>query len=582
MNKILSSLISWFDKSINNLSLPKVIILFFIIGLITYAKSLSNGFVGDDLSQILNNNAIRSLGNIPKFFTAGTFYNPVTQKLEGLYYKPLLTTYFSLIYSVASSHAFFYHLVQILLHVTNSILVYLLGLKFFNKRLSILLGLIFLVHPINSEAVLYISSAQEPLFLFFGMFAFLLTIKGKPEGRNFFLVILFLFISVLFKETGLLFSISILVYVYFFKKKYFLKFFLSIYVIFIIYLIMRASAVPIFKYNIGFSPISTLGLGRRLINIPFILFSYIKAFLFPVDLASNQTWVVKFISYDKFYRPLLIDILFFGLVILLGIYLWLKRRAEFRMYLLFVIVFFVSLGLHLQIIPLDSTFAERWFYSPTVGLLMLLGIVLEKGLGENKKIIFASFCLGIIMLVALGWRTATRSFDWKDEFTLFSQDVKVNKDSYIIEMGLGYAYAQKKDYDTAINHLERSTQIYPYVTNFTELGTAYSQRGDFVKAEESYKNALKIKDFYLTYENLASLYYGQLKDYEKAIEITKRGVSIYPSSSKLRFILALSYYKLNDMKNAQQTALECYNRIKDQNCYKLYYGIPNKIPLEGI
>jgi len=578
----LSSLISWFDKSINNLSLPKVIILFFIIGLITYAKSLSNGFVGDDLSQILNNNAIRSLGNIPKFFTAGTFYNPVTQKLEGLYYKPLLTTYFSLIYSVASSHAFFYHLVQILLHVTNSILVYLLGLKFFNKRLSILLGLIFLVHPINSEAVLYISSAQEPLFLFFGMFAFLLTIKGKPEGRNFFLVILFLFISVLFKETGLLFSISILVYVYFFKKKYFLKFFLSIYVIFIIYLIMRASAVPIFKYNIGFSPISTLGLGRRLINIPFILFSYIKAFLFPVDLASNQTWVVKFISYDKFYRPLLIDILFFGLVILLGIYLWLKRRAEFRMYLLFVIVFFVSLGLHLQIIPLDSTFAERWFYSPTVGLLMLLGIVLEKGLGENKKIIFASFCLGIIMLVALGWRTATRSFDWKDEFTLFSQDVKVNKDSYIIEMGLGYAYAQKKDYDTAINHLERSTQIYPYVTNFTELGTAYSQRGDFVKAEESYKNALKIKDFYLTYENLASLYYGQLKDYEKAIEITKRGVSIYPSSSKLRFILALSYYKLNDMKNAQQTALECYNRIKDQNCYKLYYGIPNKIPLEGI
>ena len=578
----MSSLISWFDKSINNLSLPKVIILFFIIGLITYAKSLSNGFVGDDLSQILNNNAIRSLGNIPKFFTAGTFYNPVTQKLEGLYYKPLLTTYFSLIYSVASSHAFFYHLVQILLHVTNSILVYLLGLKFFNKRLSILLGLIFLVHPINSEAVLYISSAQEPLFLFFGMFAFLLTIKGKPEGRNFFLVILFLFISVLFKETGLLFSISILVYVYFFKKKYFLKFFLSIYVIFIIYLIMRASAVPIFKYNIGFSPISTLGLGRRLINIPFILFSYIKAFLFPVDLASNQTWVVKFISYDKFYRPLLIDILFFGLVILLGIYLWLKRRAEFRMYLLFVIVFFVSLGLHLQIIPLDSTFAERWFYSPTVGLLMLLGIVLEKGLGENKKIIFASFCLGIIMLVALGWRTATRSFDWKDEFTLFSQDVKVNKDSYIIEMGLGYAYAQKKDFDTAINHLERSTQIYPYVTNFTELGTAYSQRGDFVKAEESYKNALKIKDFYLTYENLASLYYGQLKDYEKAIEITKRGVSIYPSSSKLRFILALSYYKLNDMKNAQQTALECYNRIKDQNCYKLYYGIPNKIPLEGI
>ena len=578
----MSSLISWFDKSINNLSLPKVIILFFIIGLITYAKSLSNGFVGDDLSQILNNNAIRSLGNIPKFFTAGTFYNPVTQKLEGLYYKPLLTTYFSLIYSVASSHAFFYHLVQILLHVTNSILVYLLGLKFFNKRLSILLGLIFLVHPINSEAVLYISSAQEPLFLFFGMFAFLLTIKGKPEGRNFFLVILFLFISVLFKETGLLFSISILVYVYLFKKKYFLKFFLSIYVIFIIYLIMRASAVPIFKYNIGFSPISTLGLGRRLINIPFILFSYIKAFLFPVDLASNQTWVVKFISYDKFYRPLLIDILFFGLVILLGIYLWLKRRAEFRMYLLFVIVFFVSLGLHLQIIPLDSTFAERWFYSPTVGLLMLLGIVLEKGLGENKKIIFASFCLGIIMLVALGWRTATRSFDWKDEFTLFSQDVKVNKDSYIIEMGLGYAYAQKKDYDTAINHLERSTQIYPYVTNFTELGTAYSQRGDFVKAEESYKNALKIKDFYLTYENLASLYYGQLKDYEKAIEITKRGVSIYPSSSKLRFILALSYYKLNDMKNAQQTALECYNRIKDQNCYKLYYGIPNKIPLEGI
>jgi len=64
-----------------------------------------------------------------------------------------------------------FHLLQLLLHVTNAFLLFLILRKFVSSNISIPLAIIYLVHHINTEAVVYISDLQDILFVFFGLLA---------------------------------------------------------------------------------------------------------------------------------------------------------------------------------------------------------------------------------------------------------------------------------------------------------------------------------------------------------------------------------------------------------------------------
>src|SRR5260221_7740403 len=130
------------------------------LGIFVYFNSLANNFISDDFPQIINNLYIHSLANISAFFTGSTFYNGGSN-INGAYYKPLLTTYFSFIYTFFGPNYSLFHFFQISLHILNTYLLFVLLKHFFKKLLALLLSLIFLVHPINSEAVFYISAMQE-------------------------------------------------------------------------------------------------------------------------------------------------------------------------------------------------------------------------------------------------------------------------------------------------------------------------------------------------------------------------------------------------------------------------------------
>lgn len=137
-----------------------------------YAGSLSNGFHLDDFHSIVNNPHIRQLADVPTFFRdAGTFsVNP-----KSAMYRPLLLTTFALDHALFGGRAAGYHAVSILLHGLTAIMAlwWLLGLGV-QSRVAVLTALLFAVHPINSEAVCYISSRSEVLMALFVLSALLL------------------------------------------------------------------------------------------------------------------------------------------------------------------------------------------------------------------------------------------------------------------------------------------------------------------------------------------------------------------------------------------------------------------------
>ncbi|MGH7202910.1 MAG: glycosyltransferase family 39 protein [Candidatus Levyibacteriota bacterium] len=198
------------EKEINfrDLFIPltnkKILWFIVIIGLIVFGNSLFNGFVWDDNTYIITNPEIHTF-NIFQLFGLSMFNS-------GGYYRPIPAVYFSLLWNIFGNAAFFYHLSQILLHITNACLLFYFLKRFFDKKLTFFLTLIFLIHPVQVESVAYIGATQSELLFLTGLGALLLSSRKIVHWKSLLLMSLLLLLSFLTKETGFLFLFIILLY----------------------------------------------------------------------------------------------------------------------------------------------------------------------------------------------------------------------------------------------------------------------------------------------------------------------------------------------------------------------------------
>src|SRR5437660_55718 len=95
------------------LTTKKVVSIIAILGFIVFFNSLFNGFLGDDLGQLLNNQAVHSINNIPKLFYGSTFDNGNSNNFTGIYYRPIMVSIFAFVYTFFGSNPFPYHLFQL-------------------------------------------------------------------------------------------------------------------------------------------------------------------------------------------------------------------------------------------------------------------------------------------------------------------------------------------------------------------------------------------------------------------------------------------------------------------------------------
>jgi len=557
-------------KSLNLISEHPLVILI-TAGSLVFFNGLFGNFVSDDVSQLVENPIVQSMRNIGNFFTSSTFYNG--GNLEGTFYKPLQSTIFSVIYSFFGANPFFFHLFQLIVHIASAYLLYLVLKHFFRNIPALILALIFLVHPINSQAVFYISATQDILFFFFGILALYITTTFKSK-KNLILVALFLFLSLLSKETGIAFSIITACYVLLYDRKRFNSLFLCIMMVFAFYLLLRINAVGLLTKSSA-APITKADFMSRLMTMPFILFTYLRIFIFPLFLSSSYQWIITTISFSKFILPLLVDILFIVVSTCYLIFLRRRKSEGFKSFLFFFIWFWIGIFIHIQIIPLDVSLAERWFYFPIVGLLGMVGIFLESVhlKIENKWLIVVA----VVLLVVLSTRTIMRSFDWKDNFTLATHDVKVSPDSYELENSISYELINRGKFDQALVHEERSIQLFPYYTNYLNLGAIYFNLGDYERAKEAYFRSISFGDYYQTYEGLGglTLVSGDVKD---NIVFLNKALKKFPRDAKLWLFLAIVQYRNGEVDVAKNSINTAYKY--DQGNAFVYKKIMNNEPLD--
>lgn len=540
----------------------KLFLVLLLIACFVYIQIFSSGFIGDDVDQVYNYALVDSPYSLTKVF----FYHHKVLESSGSilsgYYKPLMLFYIYSIRMLFGPNPFFYHTIQIALVGINSFLVFLFFSKFFKKNISLLLAVIFLIHPINQEVAAYVSNIQEVLFFFFGLSALLLSFKKNVKLKDCAFISLLVTLSLLSKETGILFLIILVFYHFLFRKKFFRAVFLANCISLCIYIWFRFSSQNTNVFWIEPPPLAKIALFERIKHIPIIFFYYVKTFFYPNNLAFNQQWIIRSFNFQTFFLPFLFDMAFIGFFTA-GAILSVKRKLFEKKLLFFFIGWFV-IGVipHLQIIPLDATVATRWFYFSCVGVLGIAGIFFEaviKRFPRKEKVIVLGL---IIVCIAFGARTMARNSQWKDAFTLYSADASSSQ-SPLLENNLGNEYFKVGDQTNAKIHFQKALQLSPNLwIAVNNLGILEEHNGNFEKAYYYYTKALRENDRLPMYENIARILVLS-KKLKEAEQFTKDAIKKYPLSAKLWLTLSLAHYDLGEYTLALPEAIKSYELLPD-------------------
>lgn len=192
-------------------------------------------------------------------------------------------------------------------------------------------------------------------------------------------------------------------------------------------------------------------------------------------------------------------------------------------------IFFISiliLGLlpHMQFFPLDVTVSGRWFYSASLGLMGLLGVFIKKK-WQN---------LLIIPIVCFSFITFDRTYDFRNGFVLYSNDIKHDKNNFNLENNLGVEYFRLGNKNKACGHFQRSVDLnHIWWTNYNNLGVCKELVGELDEALVLYKTAIDNGQYYLAYENYAKILVKQGK-VKEARNFIEESLKLLPENQELQ------------------------------------------------
>jgi tetratricopeptide (TPR) repeat protein len=285
-----------------------------------------------------------------------------------------------------------------------------------------------------------------------------------------------------------------------------------------LYFILRTHALGL-TANGALGPIDNLSLWGRLMTTPSIILFYLATFIFPLHLAHAYYWTYPTPTFSHFVLPLLVDLGFIGLII------YTRRLAQRKLppaYVMtlnfFALWFLLGLALISQVVPLDLTASDAWFYFPIVGLLGMIGIVVMMLPARTPRYILVTISCAVIVL--LGIRTSVRSHDWSSDATLASHDIKYSPDDYNSEFAIARSLALEHNYNEARIHAQRAADLFPTNINYELLGAICIWSGDLPSNERVLIKGLTL------YPNDATLWLDKAIIEENAHDFPTAKVSV--------------------------------------------------------
>jgi tetratricopeptide (TPR) repeat protein len=502
-------------------------------GFIVYSNTLHNSFHFDDKNSIIDNINIR---------------NPSNLKAIWRFWPTRFITYLSIAinYKLGQLNVLSYHLFNIIVHICSAILVWWLVLMTFStpamkeskitkhsRLISFLAGLLFVVHPIQSQAVNYIIQRAVSLASLFYLLCLCLYIKSRLlNHRNnsskesqflYFGSMISALLAMFSKEMAITLPFMLLLYEF-----YFLRFrgsfnwrsiapFLFFLPIIPLTMVMTNSVNVVEMRRITEAAPGIASMNYLLTEFRVVV-TYLRLLFVPIN--QNLDYDYR-ISKTLFELPTLGSLIFLILIILIGVRLFPKYRLiSFSFFW-----FFLTLLPESSLIPIQDVIVEHRLYLPAAGYALFLTASLYYIIGRKTIVVMT-----LIAVLICNWYALlcyTRNFDWRDNFTLWDDVVKKSPRKPRPYNERGIAYSNEGRIDQAISDFNKAIAMEPkFAKAYCNRGIAYYKKGDLEKALFDFDKAIEINpNDAVSYCNRGIVYISKgaldkaLSDFNKSIEI---------------------------------------------------------------
>ncbi len=475
-----------------------------LLALGVYASSLANGFVSDDLLQVVGNPLIADWHRIPEMFTRSVWaFRGATQDN---YYRPMHFLVYSAVYHLFGLAPWAYHLLMLLIHAGTTALVYL----FARRRLSgwqgaVLAGALFAVHPIHSEAVLWIASVPDAvmtLLVLAALYAFVIS-RGRPNMRATAPIAAFYLGALLTKETGAM-LLPILIGCELLLLRRSLRelltnarFYATLAAVSGIYLLMRHHALGAFLPGQG----HYLQMGRK--ELFFTACSVAGKYLYKLvlPLGLNYWHDIETLS-----GPSLAWLAAFTacLTIIAGIVILryskarpedavavLDRKARVSFFLFFTVI---SLLPALNLNGIGATpFGERYLYLPSAGFVLLIGELwnlLLPSLSPQRRTL--AWSAALLVLCASSVQIVARIPAWRDYRAMLTRAVEQSPNVAHLQEELAQLLYEQGETDAAELHYRAALRLEPNARRHNALGAILVDKQQYSEAIREFRSAIAL------------------------------------------------------------------------------------------
>ncbi len=489
------------------------VLLIVFLAVLGYSNTFHVPYIFDDVWSIVENPKIRDL----HFFLE-------TDAIRSTRYLGFLT--FALNYAVHELDVTGYHVVNLAIHIINASLVYLLvlltlrtprmrnGASSLVSLLPLGAALLFVSHPLQSQAVTYIAQRFASLATLFYLLCLVLYIRSRLSENNaprytlYTLSLLSAVCAMKTKEISFTLPVVIALYELLFFQGKAAKRILRLVPLFLTMLIIPLSLIGIDKpigevigdVSEATKVQTSLSRWEYLMTQFRVLVTYIRLVFVPINQNLDYDYPVSRTFFDP---NVVLSFLFLLLLFGGGVYLLYKSRitnhkspnTHYRLISFGIFWFFITLSVESSLIPIVDVIFEHRMYLPGAGVFIATGtgaLILAERLKEKwrgaEKTVAAAFMVIVLLLTAT---TLARNLVWKDGITLWQDVVQKSPRNSIAHYNLGVVYQDKGRIEEAIQQYLLAIRIRPdYADAYTNLGKAYLSKGMYEKAIEQFRIAL--------------------------------------------------------------------------------------------
>jgi len=574
-------------------------IMIFGLAFVLYANTIAHDYTQDDAIVIYDNMFTQQgLKGIPGILGNDTFYGFFKEAgkanlVSGGRYRPFTLIMFAIEWQIFGKAPAVGHFINILLYGLLGIMLYkLLEIMLLRKKdnddirmLVLMTCLLFIAHPIHTEAVANIKGRDEIMTFLGAVIALWAAFKHKysPNIKWLATLIISFFIALMSKENAITFlAIVPLSFLFFTKEnmggsfKRLWPFGLSTFVfLFIRFSIlgMDFGGAPRELMNNPFLKIVNnqyvdFSTGEWFATIMFTLGKYIQLLVFPHPLSHDYYPRAIEIMQMTDIKVIVSVLLYLGATVI-AFLAW--NRDKIISFSIFFYLITLSIVSNI-VFPIGTNMSERFVFIPSLGFLLLLVYLFQKYTPSRKVFL----TLMLLLIGAYSVKTVSRNMVWKDDFTLFTTDVKNNSNSAKLLNAAGGALTttasemqdgpKRTQYlNEAIVYLQKAVKIHPTYRNaYLLLGNANYYLKNFDSAIAYFDQSLALdSNFKDALKNLPIVlrdggrHMGQIENnFPKAEKWLTRSFQMNPQDYETCRLLGITY----GIQNKHNLAVEYFEK----------------------